>query len=67
MTIYNRSNQVLTKLKGIHYSIHKGNLFKLLKPFRYHSAYKFGEFSFTRKPFFFPKKVKKKKSNLFRR
>lgn len=40
--------------------IHKGNSFKKMNISRYIIGYKFGEFSFTRKPFFFPKKDTKK-------
>ena len=37
--------------------LHKGNVFKTLKITKYLIGYKFGEFAFTRKPFFYPKKI----------
>ena len=42
--------------------IHKGNVFKKLYINKYMIGFNFGFFIFTRKPFFFPKLFKKKKS-----
>ena len=41
-------------------NIHKGNICKKLFINKNIISYKFGEFAFTRKPFFFPKKDMKK-------
>lgn len=42
--------------------IHKGNKSKKLTVYKNVVGYKFGEFSFTKKPFYYPKKdVKKSK------
>ena len=43
--------------------IHKGSNFKKVILNRRMLGYKFGLFVITRKPFFFPIKVKKKKNN----
>ncbi len=40
--------------------IHKGNIFNKVTINKYYLGYKFGEFSFTRKPFSFPLKNLKK-------
>jgi len=40
--------------------VHKGNIFKKLHATKYSIGYKLGEFSFTRKPFYYPIKEKKK-------
>jgi len=41
--------------------IYKGNIFNKVLFNRYQLFFKFGEFSFTRKPFSFPQKKKKSK------
>jgi len=41
--------------------VHKGNSSKKLTINRNVVGYKFGEFSFTKKPFYYPKKDPKKK------
>jgi ribosomal protein S19 len=41
--------------------VYKGNIFNKIVFNRYQLFYKFGEFSFTRKPFNFPQKKKKSK------
>ncbi len=40
--------------------IHKGNIFNKILLNKYNTFYKFGEFSFTRKPFNFPQKKSKR-------
>jgi ribosomal protein S19 len=74
---FKKSNFFLKKIKKITYSrnsivpsgfindyiiIHKGNIFKKLHVIKYNVGFKFGEFSFSRKPFYFPTKEKKKKT-----
>lgn len=58
--IYNRSLNILNCFKNFNFFVFKGNIFKSIKINKYCSFYKFGEFSFTRKPFKFPL-IKKKK------
>jgi ribosomal protein S19 len=41
-------------------NIHKGNIYKRMLINKNVIGFKFGEFSFSRKPFFYPKKDKKK-------
>lgn len=41
-------------------AIYKGNMFKKLYVTKFNIGFKSGEFSFTRKPFYFPTKEKKK-------
>lgn len=51
-----------------YFRIHKGNNFRRLLINIYNVGYKFGEFSFTRKPFHFPlKKMNKRKNNFYRK
>jgi len=45
--------------------IHKGNKYRRLRLNKFMVGYKLGEFSFTRKPFKYP--IKKKKKNFIRR
>ena len=40
--------------------IYKGNIFNKILLNKYNTSYKFGEFSFTRKPFNFPQKKSKR-------
>lgn len=60
LKIYSRSSNILKNLKSNFYLIHKGNIFKKLSILKYFKGYKSGEFAFTRKPFYFPKKEVKK-------
>lgn len=46
-------------------NIYKGNIFKKIFVTKQLIGYKFGEFSFSRKPFFYPKKDVKKKKIMF--
>jgi ribosomal protein S19 len=59
--IYNRSLMVNSLYKRFFFYIHKGNAFRELKYRVPLNTFKFGEFSFTRKPFSYPIKDKKKK------
>nr|YP_010632199.1 ribosomal protein S19 [Cryptocaryon irritans]WBP62315.1 ribosomal protein S19 [Cryptocaryon irritans] len=61
INIYTRSSCIPKNFNKVTFLIHKGNLIKLLKYSKYLNSFKFGEFSFTRKPFYFPLKNKKKK------
>jgi len=47
--------------------VHKGKRYRRLLSTRYIVGKKFGEFSFTRKPYHFPPKKSKKKKSLNRR
>jgi ribosomal protein S19 len=58
--IYERSSTIPKCFKYVTYRIHKGNDFRKLIVSKYHIGFKFGEFSFTRKPFYFPLKKKKR-------
>lgn len=59
--IYNRSLMLNSLYKGFVFYIHKGNAFRTLKYNTPLNTLKFGEFSFSRKPFYFPVREKKKK------
>jgi ribosomal protein S19 len=54
-----------SNLTGFVLYIHKGNKYKRLRLAQSHVGFKLGEFSFTRKPFKYP--IKKKKKNFIRR
>lgn len=56
---------VVSALAGVVVYIHKGNKYKRIRLSHLFIGYKFGEFSFTRKPFKYP--IKKKKKNFLRR
>lgn len=58
--IYNRSLNILNCFDNLNFYIYKGNIFKFLKLNKYYTFYKFGEFSFSRKPFKYPF-IKKKR------
>ena len=59
---YNRSSNVPSCFVNNYFRIYKGNNFRRLYINIYNTGYKFGEFSFTRKPFHFPlKKMNKRK------
>lgn len=60
-TIYERSSNVPKCFKFLFIKIHKGNVFRKLWSAPYLEGFKFGEFSFTRKPYHFPLKKKKAK------
>jgi len=60
--IFNRSLTINSLYKNFFFYIHKGNAFRELKYKKPLCTYKFGEFSFTRKPFHFPIRDKKKKN-----
>lgn len=61
MKIYDRASAISKRLVGTKVRIHNGKRFKRLSVNKYMIGYKFGEFAFTRKPFHFPLKKKKKK------
>ena len=56
---------VVSAVVGVVVYIHKGNKYKRIRFSILLIGYKFGEFSFTRKPFKYP--IKKKKKNFLRR
>lgn len=58
--IYSRSSSIPKIFVNSNVSIHKGKVFKKLNISKFLIGYKFGEFSFSRKPFFYPIKTKKK-------
>lgn len=62
---YNRSSNIPHCLMNNHFRIHKGNNFRRIIVNIYNIGYKFGEFSFTRKPFHFPLKKMNKRKNMF--
>ena len=65
---YNRSSSIPSCFVNNYFRIHKGNNFRRLMINVYNVGYKFGDFSFTKKPFHYPlKKSNKKKNFLFRK
>lgn len=57
---FSRNSVLPSGLLNDYIIIHKGNIFKKLHVTKYFIGHKLGEFSFTRKPFYFPIKDKKK-------
>lgn len=64
---FNKSSTIPISLKNHSFFIYKGNLAKTLIVIKYIQSLKFGEFVFTRKPFYFPIKEAKKKKKFFKR
>jgi len=62
---YNRSSFIPSCLKNNNFRVYKGNNFRRIVINWYNIGYKFGEFSFTRKPFHFPLRKMNKRKNLF--
>lgn len=58
--LFDRSSQVPASFNNFFFFIHKGNSFKKIIFKKYFFGRKLGEFSFTKKPFFFPLKKKKR-------
>ena len=58
---YFRNSQIPRCFLGKKVYLHKGKIFNKIFINNYVVGLKFGEFSYTRKPFFFPKKDQKKK------
>ncbi len=58
--LYNRNSNIPKQFINLKFLIYKGNCFKKLKITKYYIGFKFGEFSFTRKPFKYPL-IKKKR------
>ncbi len=56
-----RSSSIPNCFMSLRLNIYKGNVFKKIFVTKQLIGYKFGEFSFSRKPFFYPKKDVKKK------
>ncbi len=56
---YDRASTIPSCFVGCIVAVHKGNKRRRLLVHKYNVGYKFGEFSFTRKPFFFPFRKKK--------
>ncbi len=56
-----RSSSIPNCFTSLRINLHKGNIFKKIFVTKQLVGYKFGEFSFSRKPFFYPKKDVKKK------
>lgn len=59
--IFNRNSSIPSSFSGLNVFIHKGNFFKKITLLKYYSSLKFGEFSFTKKPFKYPLISKKKR------
>jgi ribosomal protein S19 len=60
--IFSRSSVISEPIINSELFFYKGNTTKTLQVNKFMSLYKFGEFLFTRKPFYFPiKELKKKK------
>lgn len=64
--LFDRSSSIPECFKNRFFKIHKGNSSRKFFVNRYNIGKKFGEFSFTRKPFHFPLR-KKKGARLLRR
>lgn len=58
--LFNRASPVPSCLVNNTVGVYKGNIFKKLFITKFLVGYKLGEFSFTRKPFTYPIKIKKK-------
>lgn len=58
--IFDRSTVASQSFVNSFFFIHKGNSFKKISFKKYFFGKKLGEFSFTKKPFFFPLKKKKR-------
>ena len=58
--IYKRNSVIPKCLSNFSTRVHKGNIFAKVFTLDYAVGYKFGEFSFTRKPYHFPKKKSRK-------
>ena len=56
-----RSSSIPNCFTSLRINLYKGNTFKKIFITKQLVGYKFGEFSFPRKPFFYPKKDTKKK------
>lgn len=56
--LYDRRSSIPACFTGFSFNIHKGFNFRKLMVNKYNVGYKFGEFSFSRKPFHFPLKKK---------
>lgn len=64
---YSRSSNIPSCFMKNYFRIHKGHSFRRISVNVYNVGYKFGEFSFTRKPFHFPLKKMNKRKNIFYR
>lgn len=60
---YDRSSTIPECIPFMVINIHKGKKFRSLFTYKFVSGYKFGEFSFTRKPFHFPMRKSLKRKN----
>lgn len=65
--IFNRNSTIPLSFKNKAIHIHKGLKERFLRIKTIHVGSKFGEFAFTRKPFYFVKKEKKNKINFIKR
>ncbi len=59
--VFTRSSNIPILFEGSQYFIYNGSIYNRIKINDYFLNKKFGEFSITKKPFFFPKKNKKKR------
>lgn len=60
-TVYERSSYVPKCFKYLYIRVYNGRTFRKMWAMPYLNGFKFGEFSFTRKPYHFPLKKKKAK------
>jgi len=58
--IYNKTSTIVNTFVGVLVRIYKGNLYRKLFITKYIIGFKFGEFAYTRKPFLYPLKKKKR-------
>ena len=56
-----RKITITTLFRHQYLKVHKGNSSMFLKITKFHCGYKFGEFAYTRKPFHYPNKKKRKR------
>lgn len=61
INIYNRGSTIPKKFNSKIIILHQGKFFKRMKILKYFKGLKFGEFGFTKRPFYFPQINKKKK------
>jgi ribosomal protein S19 len=60
LNIFSRKSSIPKTFVKKAVQIYKGNIFNKIILSKYNTSYKFGEFSFTRKPFNFPQKKSKR-------
>lgn len=61
LTIYSRGSSIPQCFSGFYVNIHKGKNYRQLLLDVFHSHYKFGEYGYTRKLYYYPLKKKKRR------